>query len=476
VIFQINNSKELVIALMACLKAGLIPVCTLASHRRHEIGYLGRHAGARGHIVHGDDPRFDMVSFAREIRSEIPCLEHTLVVRSQRLPEGVLSLEQLAEGEDTSSAKDRLRSVPRDPYQVALFQLSGGTSDVPKIIPRFHNEYLYSMQRFIKLRGFNEQTVGFSPSPMLHNAPLLTHWGPVLLAGGEVAIATSLDVAAIADVLTARRPTWFGMPSVIIHRLMEAGLLDRSLFENAIGFSLTNSGAQVAQLTGAPAYQQYGMTEGFISAGRLGDPALALATTVGRSFLEMDDVRIVEPSTTVPVPDGEVGELIVKGPCTIRGYFNAIERNLEAFTADGYYRSGDLMSFRIIEGQRYLSFEGRIKDVIDRGGEKINSQEVERAAVQHPKVAAIAIVPMPDPHYGERSCAFIIPTEKSETITVSELGEFLAGLGLAKFKWPERIEIVDEFPTTDSAKLSKPKLKTMIAGKIESEQARTPHR
>ncbi len=471
VIFQVNNSKELVFALFGCLKAGLIPICTLASHRQHEISYLGRHAKARAHIVHGDDQRFDMIDFASRMRNEIPSLDVSLAVRASDVPPEFHSLDRLAEQEDIVEARRRVATVPRDPYQVVLFQLSGGTSDVPKIIPRFSNEYLYSMQAYIRWRHFDETTVGFTPSPMMHNAPLLTYWGPVLLAGGEVAISPNLNLETISHVLRERRPTWFGMPGVIIHRLMNAGLLDRAQFAGAVGFSLPNSGAQISQLTGAPVYQQYGMTEGFISACRRGDSPAVMAATVGQSYIALDSVKIVKPGTTEPVADGEVGELIVKGPCTIKGYFDAPDRDREAFTPDGYYRSGDLLRLRTIDGKSYLCFEGRIKDVIDRGGEKINCQEVERIAILNPRIAAIAIVPMPDPHYGERSCAFVIPATRDDLITVAELGTFLEEKGLAKFKWPERVEIVDEFPMTNSAKLSKPELRRRIVAQLAQESA-----
>jgi non-ribosomal peptide synthetase component E (peptide arylation enzyme) len=163
-----------------------------------------------------------------------------------------------------------------------------------------------------------------------------------------------------------------------------------------------------------------------------------------------------------------MGESVVDGPYTCPGYFNAEDRNREAFTSDGAYRSGDLVRRRHIDGVAYFVFCGRIKDVVDRGGEKINSEEVEWACNAHPSIAASAVVGMPDAAYGERVCAFVIPRENRTAPSVSELGDFLKTHGLAKFKWPERVEIVSEFPVTKSGKLLKSELRRMISEKLTS--------
>jgi non-ribosomal peptide synthetase component E (peptide arylation enzyme) len=475
VVFQIANCKELLFGFIGCLKAGLIPICTLAAHRRQEIGYLGRHAGAKAHIVRGDDPKFDFVQFALDMRQEIPTMAHTIVMRAPRPHDGdnVHDFANLILAEDAEEAHALVRGMERDPYQVAVFQLSGGTSGVPKIIPRFQNEYLYTMRAYAKWHGHDERMVAYTPNPMLHNAPMICYWGPVLLCGGEVAISPSLDINVIAEIVRTRRPTWYCIPPVILNRLIAAGLFDREIFSSARGCKVSNSAPKYRAVTGTPAYHLYGMTEGLIVSCRKGDPAEVLAGTVGRPISELDQIRIVTPGTEDDVRPGDVGELIYKGPCTTRGYYDAADRNKEAFTSDGFFRSGDLMREHLIEGQRYISFEGRVKDVVSRGGEKINCEEVERVAVGHPAIAQIAIVAMPDPDYGERACAFVIPKPSQAGLSVAELGAYLEREGLAKFKWPERIEIVSEFPLTASGKLSKPLLREMITRKVKDEAERT---
>lgn len=469
-LFQVRNCKEVIYAFLACLKLGAIPVCTLAAHRQAEIGYLGNHAEAKIHFIHSDDPRFDMADFARSMRSRIPSVQHVVSVRGPA-GDGILSLDELAAAEDAEAARELVNAVDHDPFQVILFQLSGGTSGIPKIIPRFGNEYRYTVQSVVDWLGFDENLVSFSPNPLMHNAPMACYWAPALMVGGEIAIATGPTLADIEGVLAERRPTWIAIAKVQLVRLKEIGAFERLNFDNVFGFIILDSAAIMREMLGAPTVSIFGMTEGLLAFGRSDDPEEAQLTSLGRPTSPYDELRIVEPGTENDVPDGQTGELLVRGPCTIRGYYDAADRDLEAFTADGFYRSGDLMRFLVIGGERYLVFEGRVKDVVDRGGEKINCSEVENVLILHPAVGAVACVAMPDPLYGERMCAFVVPHEGAEPIGLVDVAEYLAGHGLAKFKWPERIEIVEDMPTTSSGKVSKPLMRELIAARLREEAA-----
>ncbi|HTZ01588.1 MAG TPA: AMP-binding protein [Xanthobacteraceae bacterium] len=479
-IFQLGNSKELVIAYLACLKAAVIPICTLVAHRQLEIGYLGKHAGATAHFIDGDHDRYDFLKFAQEMRAEIPSMRFTVVARGNGVPagEGFHDLLSLADPIDLKEARAALEAVDFDPWQVAIFQLSGGTTGVPKIIPRFHNEYLSSIRAMISFHGIDESIVAFTPTPMMHNAPMICYWGPPLFSGGEIAVALGLEPHLIGKLMAERKPNWICMPTVIYTRLKSSGVLDQLSFDHVKASTVPSGIQAIERLTGAPVVPLFGMTEGLICYGNAKDPREALETTVGRPVSAFDDLRLLQPGSEEEVEDGEVGELAIKGPCVIEGYFDAEERNREAFTSKGYYRSGDLCRFKIIDGIRYLTFEGRIKDVVSRGGEKINCMEVETVAQAHPKIASIVIVPMPDPVYEERACAFVVSRPGVEPITVRELGAFLENAGMAKFKWPERIEIVSDLPMTASGKVSKPKLKAVIAEKLkrEADEAVQPRR
>lgn len=470
VVFQVNNSIELIEAFYACLKGGLIPICTLAAHRQVEIDYLANHAKARAHVVEGDDPKFDFVRFAEGVRERVPSLKHIIATRGTPSGKNVHTLDRLIAATDRAEALRLIDAIEHDPWQVAVFQLSGGTTGVPKIIPRFQNEYLYTIETIVDWHGFSDDIVSFSVNPMLHNAPITCFWGPAMVLGGEIAISPALHPDPIARLLERRRPNWLVLVPPLVAKLRETDLFERlDLGEN--GRQTTMAAPKTAErLTGVPAVTVFGMTEGILCYTRRTDPPLAREISVGRPVSAHDQIRILEPGSERDLPKGEIGELAIKGPCTIHGYYDAEERNREVFTTDGFYRSGDLMKLVEIEGVDYLVFEGRLKDVVDRGGEKINVGEVERFCATHPKVAAVAVVPMPDPIYREKACACVIPKAPGDVLTVEELGRHLESAGLAKFKWPERVEMLSEFPMTASGKLSKPLLKAMIAEKVAQER------
>lgn len=475
VLFQGINSKEILLAFFGCVKAGLIPICTLAAHRAHEILQIGGQAEAKAHIVSYNGVGFDLVEFAMEMREQLPSAEHVIAIQcGTQAPHGALAFDALWQAEDAAQAKATVAEIRKqlDPYQVCIFQLSGGTSGTPKIIPRFHNEYVYTTQQMSRFFGFDETIVSFTPNPLMHNMPMACFVLPALMVGGEVAVSPSPKIEVIAQTIQERHPRWCAIMLVHVLRMKEMGLIDDTSFANAYGLVCMNKAAKFSELVNAPAYTLFGMTEGLLCHTRAEDSADAIDVSIGNSISPYDEIRLVEPGTERDVEPGEIGELIVRGPSITRGYYDSPERNKEAFTSDNFYRSGDLLKWHVIDGKRYLSFEGRVKDVIDRGGEKINASEVENAIIEHPKITGAMCVGMPDPAFGERMCACVILADGETGMDVPELSQHLEKMGLAKFKFPERVEVIEAFPATSSGKPSKPKLKEMIAKMVLEEQAK----
>jgi 2,3-dihydroxybenzoate-AMP ligase len=481
VVFQVANCNELIFGWLGCLKAGLIPVCTLVSHREREISYLAKHSQARMHFVHGDDPKFDHVNFAHKMRQEIPTLEHIVVARGPAR-DGALSLKDLYEAQDPVVAKQRVQSMVHDPFQVVLFHLSGGTTGVPKIIPRFGNEYLYMMRAIASFNGYDEHDTFYCPTPFMHNLNMGTCSGPTLLAGGAMAVAPTLDPEVVKTVLKKFKPTrmvmggpTFAKMAPQLEKNRKANRVFNALpflkhffpsvaeklidFRQVRGVYAASSGRNIGRIMGVPTFHLFGMTEGVIMYTRSDDDAEVRVSAVGRPVSPMDRIKILRPGTEEELPVGEIGEPAFQGPYTTWGYYDAPERNKEAFTSDGFYRSGDLMSCRQINGKLYYFFEGRIKDVVDRGGEKINAGEVEEAVLTHPAIESCAIIGTKDKALGERMCACVVIRQGHSAPTVSELGSYLENYGLAKFKWPERIEVMSVLPTTHVGKLDKISLK-----------------
>jgi 2,3-dihydroxybenzoate-AMP ligase len=208
-------------------------------------------------------------------------------------------------------------------------------------------------------------------------------------------------------------------------------------------------------------YQEsYGTAEGLLNMTRLDDPEAVRMQSSGRPVSPADEIRIVDPDGR-EVPDGQTGELQVRGPYTIRGYYHAPEINARAFTADGFYRMGDVA--KKIGG--YLYLEGRIKDLINRGGEKISCEEIENHILAHPGIESACVVAMPDEVFGEKACAFVI-LRPDRRLALNELLEFLKGRNIARFKMPERLEVVEEFPISPAGKVLRRELQGALAVKI----------
>jgi non-ribosomal peptide synthetase component E (peptide arylation enzyme) len=220
------------------------------------------------------------------------------------------------------------------------------------------------------------------------------------------------------------------------------------------------------ELLNCDSTQVFGMAEGLITGTKADDPLDVKLYTQGTGVSEMDEMKIINPVTLKEVPPGEVGEMICRGPYTLRGYYKAPERNKEAFTPNGFYRTGDLGK---LDERGNFTWMGRIKDCIDRGGEKVNAEEVELHVRAFPKVEDVAAVAMPDKKFGESICVFVIP-KPGETFTLEELRNFVLNeRRIAKFKAPERLEFIDKLPGTNIGKLDKKALREKIAQILKSE-------
>lgn len=472
VAFQVTNSSNLIIATLGCLKAGLIPLCTLHSHRRVEMEGLGRHAEARAHFIDTTDPRFDFIEFAHSLQRNVSTLEHIVVVNGAGAP-GAPTMDQLiADAGSDAEARRFVDSIVTDidPYQVAFFQISGGSTGVPKIIPRFQNDYIANMRATAAATMAVSDDCVLAPGPMLHNAGLSCFWGPALLVGASVAVLSSLEEDALRDLFQSCRPTWLYLPKPLLPRLAAALTAVPEARPCIRGIVTSSGAAYVEQQCGVPALQFFGMTEGIICFTSPSESAERRHGSVGWAVSPGDEVRLLAPGTETEVAEGEAGELVLRGPYTLHGYYDAPEQNAKNFTTDGWLRSGDLLRIERIGGRPALIFEGRLKDLISRGGEKISCEEVERFTRAHGAIQDVAVVPAPCLIYGERGMAFLISAPGRERLTVEDLGRHLGAQGLAKYKWPEHVAYLDQFPTTGVSKLDKQTLKTMAAALLANDQ------
>ncbi|VFA88778.1 Triostin synthetase I [Gordonia paraffinivorans] len=472
VIFQVTNRATTVLAWYGVLKAGLIPVATLAQHRMHEIGHISKKVGAVAHLVEAG-LSFDLVGFAREVSKNHPSLRYVLSIEEREGQAGVYRIEDLGADIDLTEARALVEATEAeaDPEDIAVFQLSGGTTGVPKLIPRIHAEYWNNGLFYANSFGWDEQTRVAHMIPVIHNAGISCALHAAHAVGAALVLATPDPESAfelmarseVTDVLIghghyqAARSAGFDPVLRTLRRTVLSGAKVPAELFHKLDDGHTRWAGQL-----------FGMSEGMFIVTPQDAPAAARATTVGRPIAPSDEIRILDPSSEQELPIGAVGELCCRGPYTIPGYFDAPEHNANAFTSDGFFRTGDLAALHEFDGCCYVAIEGRIKDLINRGGEKVNAEEIELLLLRHPDIAAAAVVAMPDERLGEKACAFLVSKSGAE-LTMAEVQEHLEGLGVAKFKWPERLVWVPELPRTNVFKIDKKSLRADIVKRLEAE-------
>jgi len=206
----------------------------------------------------------------------------------------------------------------------------------------------------------------------------------------------------------------------------------------------------------------YGCTEGPACGHGPDEPLDRLLRTVGRPTAPGHDWVVLGPDGR-ELPPGQAGEIAVRGPSVFTGYYRSPEDNRSIFTESGFYRTGDA---GLIDAEGYLHLTGRLKDIIQRGGESVVPAEMEELLLEHPAVARAAVVAMPDRRLGERACAYVVPRPGAGDLTLEALVEFLRSRGAGPLQWPERLELVPALPETAVGKLDRVALRADVAGKL----------
>ena len=469
-VVQLPNCWEFVVLTLACLRAGIVPVMALPAHRQHELGHLVEHSEAAAIAVPARLRGFDHAAMAEQLRAGSATLGQVLVVGEPG--PGQVDLTALcAEPADAAAGRARWDADQPGSRTVAVFLLSGGTTGLPKLIARTHDDYAYNARASAELCRLGPGTVYLGTLPASHNFPLAC---PgilgTLLAGGRVVMLPSPEPERVFATVAAEGVTVAtAVPAVaqrwLAHAAEHGGEQVASLRLLQVGGArLADEVARtVRPLLGCTLQQVFGMAEGLLNYTRLDDPDEVLCATQGRPLSEGDEVRVVDEHGR-DVPDGTPGALLTRGPYTPRGYYRAPEQNARAFTADGWYASGDVVRRRP-DGN--LVVEGRDKDMINRGGEKISAEEVENLVYALPQVAAVAAVAMPDPELGERVCLYAV-LRPGTALTLEEIRRSMADSGVARFKWPDRLEVVEELRTTKVGKIDKKALRADIARRLST--------
>ncbi|OGQ89851.1 MAG: 2,3-dihydroxybenzoate-AMP ligase [Deltaproteobacteria bacterium RIFOXYA2_FULL_55_11] len=463
VVMQLPNVVEFVYLYFALQKVGAIPIMALPTHRTREVSQFVELSGAVACAALERVKDFDYGEMIGRIRDTSKTLRLGIILGEA--PEGFLSLTDLIRRQPRRSPEE-LKNITIDPEDPALFQLSGGTTGVPKLIPRSHNDYVYNSKAATAVTAVGPDKILLDVLPLAHNLPLACPGlQGFLLHGGKVVLANTTRGEDIFPLVERHRVTHIHVVPALLIRWVNDPLIKKS---DLSSLQVIQSGGQRLQpevrrrtkelIPGVTVQENFGMSEGLLMFVRLDDPEDVRMETVGRPISPDDEVRLVDDDDNEVAP-GEIGEFLARGPYTLRGYYGAPEHNTRAFTSDGFYRSGDLM--RQHPSGNYM-VEGRKKDLINRGGEKISAEEVENLILTHPAVQNAACVPIPDPTLGERMCACVI-LRRGAALTLEQLVSFLTTEEIAKHKLPERLEIMDDFPLSPFGKVSKKDLTEKIA-------------
>jgi 2,3-dihydroxybenzoate-AMP ligase len=478
VVVQLPNTRLFASFYFALQRIGAIPIMALPSHRYSELRQFVGLSGAVAAAAPAHAKDVDFAGLHHRLRAGHPQLRLSILqggpsgASGASAPSGPsgpgwVSLEELHErkpARHTPADLDRILAGI-DPCDPAVFQLSGGTTGIPKLIPRTHNDYTYNSRMAVSVCDVRDGDVLLDVLPIAHNLPLACPGlQGFLLSGATVCLLPSTRGPAVFEAIDKYHVTHIhAVPALLIRWINDpaAGQYDLG------SVRVIQSGGQRLQpetrqrtervFRNVTVQENFGMAEGLLMFVRLDDPPEVRLETVGRPICPDDEVRLVGEDGT-DVADGETGELLARGPYTLRGYYNAPEHNRRAFTPDGFYCSGDLM-WRHPSGNYVVA--GRTKDLINRGGEKISAEEVENLILGHPAVLNVACVPVPDPVLGERMCACVI-LRPGRHLTLPELVSFLAAQEIARHKLPERLAVFGAFPLSPVGKVSKKDLAAAV--------------
>lgn len=453
VVVQLGNTTDFIAVVFGLFRAGLVPVYALPAHRFTEVSHVLDKAQANAYIASAQYEGFDYRTLARELQALRPALQHVLISGDGEEFATVASLD----GDTAALPPDP------DPQSVAFLQLSGGSTGLSKLIPRTHDDYLYSVRASNEICAINRSTVYMVALPAAHNFPMSSPgFLGALYAGARVVLSPGPGPDVAFPLIAREQVTCVGLvpPLALLWAQAAPGSAHdlSSLKVMQVGGAklVPEAARRVVDGLGCQLQQVFGMAEGLVNYTRLDDAEDIVLGTQGRPISPDDEVLVLDDHGH-PVAPGEVGHLLTRGPYTIGAYHNDPGANARSFTEDGFYRTGDRVQ-QLPGG--YLVVQGRAGDHINRAGEKISAEEIEDHLLAHGAVFDAAVVSIPDPYLGERSCAFVIA--QGEAPTAAQLKAWVRGRGVAAFKVPDQVVFVPAFGTTAVGKISRRELRAQL--------------
>jgi non-ribosomal peptide synthetase component E (peptide arylation enzyme) len=458
VTIQLPNRIAFPVVFFALELIGAIANKVNPDFRVRELDYILRFSGSRAFVCPASFKGFDYVTMARQLRDAIPALEHVIVAGGA--VEGEWNLEQGIAETPPLAAGDRVHMGADAVFRMAF---TSGTTGDPKCVLHSFNTTLPAVRQLNSDMGVTEGEV------QLVWLPVCLNWGylcllQAIVSGSRAVLLERFSARDALELIQRERVSYIATaPASIVAILNEPGL---SGYDVASLRVVITGGASAAIETirdyqaRMPGHliELYGMLEtGYHTYTRLSDDPAKVNGTIGRVVSSME-LRILDEQGR-EVARGEVGEIAALGPSVHLGYHANDAANAEAFTAEGWFRTGDLG--RIVDAAGNVEIVGRRKEIINRGGKKFFPREVEEILYTHPAVMHAAMVGVPDPRLGERNCLCVIP-KPGQSVTLAEMIAYLKGQ-VADYKLPEELHVVEELPFTATGKLRRHVLAERIA-------------
>lgn len=460
-VVQMPNHYQFYVLFFALIRLGALPVMSLPAHRFAELSSFFKQTQAKAYFCADfGAQKFDYRELAEKLQQTAPCLQHVFVFGNA---DKFVAVQNLLK--ETHISDEAISPTTAD--QVAFLQLSGGSTGVPKLIPRTHDDYLYSVRESTKICRLNQASRLLMVLPAAHNFSMSSAGSlGIFHSGGAVVLGTDPSPETAFSLIKKHGVTDACLVPALVRPWMDKAAKDQDPILSTLR-CLQVGGARLPDAVATRLIdefhvnlqQVFGMAEGLVNYTHFDMAKEQIIHTQGLKISPDDEILVLDDNDQ-PVDAGEVGHLLTRGPYTIRGYYQAPEHNARSFTPDGFYRTGDLVRIR---EDGCIVVEGRSKEQINRAGEKIATEEVEQALLTHPQIRLAALVAMPDEIMGEKSCAFVAwqaQTDDPSPIRLAmSVRQHLKDYGLATYKIPDRVEFIEQFPYTAFGKIDKKRLR-----------------
>ncbi|MBN1468466.1 MAG: AMP-binding protein [Fusobacteriaceae bacterium] len=458
VVVQLPNRSSFIFTCFALFKLGVIPILVRPAHREADLKHIFELCEPVAYIVADRHMGFSYEKMTKKIFEQYDFLKYVFVDGDSNC---FKNLNDLSGDDFNFNAPDYM--------DMALITLSGGTTGKPKLIPRSHGDYIYNVKMAAKRSEMNASTIFLAALSISHGFAFAN---PGILGtffcGGTVVLTSNASPDEILPLIEQERVTMTSLVPAAAQFCLETLSWDdsndiSSLETILIGGSVLEESLarRIIKQMDCKLQQVFGMSEGLICMTNLDDPEEVVVTCQGRPISEYDEIKIVDEFLE-PVKDGIFGELVTRGPYTIHGYYKAEEANKKSFTKDGFYRTGDRAKL-IKDGNVVVA--GRIKDRINRGGEKIMPSEVESYLLRHVDIKDSAVVGVPDEVLGQSIFSFIMTDNKE--LSLIQLNEFLISEGVSTYKLPDNMAVIESWPLTNVGKIDKNELQRMAVEVIK---------